>query len=229
MSDLEQAANVVDNEVVESPHLIGKQCIGCLRVLAYAFFTRDASYRDGRRDLCDVCARAPKLSIAEQTIRLNEGNLNSDAVKRQRFPHQEEYKNDAARVGRGMHSADFIKILQHLIHGLYFRDGAVIGDIAVYRVSEHVRPDWDGKNYQYLWYIQSGWMPEYSQYEFDARDVPVREKRRGWRTPLLRLIESGLLSERVCDEVFGRPEGPASSVWHRQLQVFRTNPGAYRQ
>lgn len=230
MSDLEQAANVVNRTVVESPQMLGKECIGCRRILEYAFFQRDASYRDGRRDLCDVCSRAPRLNMAEHTARLREGNYNSEAVKRQRWANQEDYRDDEARIGRPMYASDFINILRRLVPNLYFTDGRVIGDIAVYQTSGQKRPDWGGRDHKYLWYIPSGRMPEYSQYEFDdVRDIPIREKQRGWRTPLLRLIEAGLLSERVCNEVFGRAEGPASNVWYRQIQNFKNHPAAYGQ
>lgn len=229
MSYFEEAANVVDRDVVESPQLKGKECLGCLRILSYPFFKRDTSYRDGYRDLCDVCASAPKLSIAEHAIRLNEGNLNSEAVKRQRWAHQEDYKNSEARIGRGMYASDFLNILRRLVPNIYFTDGNVVGDIAVYQVSEQPRPDWGGCSYKYLWYIPTGWMPEFSQYEFDrVRDIAIREKQRGWRTPLLRLIEAGLLTEKLCNEVFGIPEGPGSVVWHRELSNYRANPQAYR-
>jgi hypothetical protein len=160
--------------------------------------------------------------MAEQVARLRESNYNSEAVRAQRWPFQDEYVDDAARVGRGMQSSDFINILRKLVPSLYFTDGNVIGDIAVYQVSDSPRPDWDGKTYRYLWFIPKGFLPEYSQYQFDTvRDVPIREKQRGWRTPLLRLIESGLLSEEDCNEVFGKPTGPASSVWYRNLHNFR--------
>lgn len=227
MSDLETAANTLNNRVVESPEVIGKECIGCARILEYAFFKRDASYRDGRRDLCDVCANAPRLSIAEHTARLQEGNFNSEAVKRQRWANQDDYRDDAARIGRGMQSADFIRILQRLVPDLYFMDGNVVGDIAVFQIYGKPQPDLSGKDYRYLFYIPNDWLPEYSLYEFDTiRDIPIREKQRGWRTALLRLIESKLLSENLCNDVFGRPEGPASSVWHRTLYSFRNHPAA---
>jgi len=227
MSDLETAANTLNNRVVESPHLMGKECIGCNRILEYQFFKRDSSYRDGRRDLCDVCANAPRLNIAEHTARLREGNYNSEAVRSQRWANQEDYRNAEARIGRPMFASDFIAILKRLIPDLYFMDGRVSGDIAAFRTYGRPQARLEGRTFEYLWYIPSGLLPEYSIYEFDeVHDVAIRERQRGWRTPLLRLIEAGLLTEEVCNQVFGRPEGPASTVWHRILYNFRNRPAA---
>lgn len=225
----ESEANVVNRDVVESPELKGKECIGCLRILEYGFFDRDASCRDGRKDICQICLKAPRLSIGEHTSRLKEANLNSEAVKRQRMSYQEELKDDAACIGRGMYTSDFLSIIKKLIPNLYFMDGRIEGDVAVFITSNRPRDDWGGKTFKYLWYVPTPWMPEFSQYEFDkVRDIAIKESQRGWRTPLLRLIESGLLTERVCDEVFGKPSGARSNRWYREIQSFRSNPEAYR-
>jgi len=227
MSDLETAANTLNNRVVESPHMMGKECIGCRRILEYQFFRPDSSYRDGRRDLCDVCVNAPRLNIAEHTARLREGNYNSEAVRSQRWANQDDYRNDEARIGRPMYATDFIRIARRLIPSLYFTDGNVIGDIAIYQTYDRPQPELDGRTYRYLGYIPNDLLPEYSLYEFDnVRDIAIREKKRGWRTPLLRFIEAGLLSESLCNEVFGRAEGPASTVWYRHLYNFRNRSAA---
>jgi hypothetical protein len=124
-----------------------------------------------------------------------------------------------------MHSSEFLYRLRTLIgtNKLFFTDGNFLGDIAVYQVSGVPRPDFDGvpPTFKYMWYIPIGWMPEFSVYEFDERWIPVREPIRGWRTPLLRLIKNGLLTESEVDWEFGPALGEASTVYKRDLYKYR--------
>ena len=221
MHSVSDEINVVDRRVVESPELLGKECIGCLRVLAYGFYKRDASYRDGHRDLCLSCESAPRLSTDEHTHRLREMNESSEAVRRQQWEHQEDYQNDAARIGRPMHHSDLIAKLTRLVPSLYITEGNIKGDLAVFRVYPQPQPRLEGRSFEYLFYMPIGLMPEFSIYEFNERNIPVREKMRGWRTVLLRLIKSKLLTEDQCHEAFGRAEGPGAIVYLRKLYEFR--------
>lgn len=227
MHELNDPANSVSRELVESNELLGKECIGCVRILPYAFFDRDSTYRDGRRDLCTTCQRAPRLSTEEHTARLRETNNSSEAVKRQRWDHQDDYRDDRSRVGRVVASGDFLAKIKQMVPQLYITDGRIIGDVAIFRTYPCPQPHLDGRDFEYLFYCPTGLLTEYSLYEFEtARDIPVREKLRGWRTVLLRLIRSGLLTEEQCDREFGRALGPASAVWYRRLYEYRNQAKA---
>lgn len=219
-----QEIDVLDKRVVESPELLGKECITCYRILEYAHFRADHTYRDGRRDQCTHCEASPRLSTAEHTARLRELNYNSVAVQRQRWEHQEEYRNDAARIGRPMHHTDLLAKLEKLIPSLYIVEGRIVGDLAIYRTFSQPQPQLEGRTFEYLFYTPTGYLPEYSIIEFDEiRDVPIREKMRGWRTVLLRLIKAGLITESECNRNFGHATGQASSVWYRKLSEHRNN------
>lgn len=227
MHDILDPANQVNRTVVESPDLLGKECIGCMRILAYDFFDRDSSYRDGRKDLCTSCSSAPQLSTEEHTARLREINNNSHAVKAQRWAHQDDYRDDRARIGRALPSGEFLAHIQRLIPELYMTDGRIVGDVALYRVYPQPQERLNGRDFEYLFYCPTGNIPEYSIYEFDTvRDVPIRERIRGWRTVLLRLIRCGLLTEETCDREFGVAVGPASNVWYRRLYEYRNKCNA---
>lgn len=227
MHDIHDPANTVSQEVVESSDLLGKECIGCVRILPYAYFDRDSSYRDGRKDLCTDCASAPRLSTEEHTARLRETNNNSEAVKRQRWEHQDDYRDDRARVGRVRPSGEFLSKIKALVPELYITDGRIIGDVAIFRTYPKPQERLGGRDFEYLFYCPTGLLPEYSLYEFETtRDIPVREKLRGWRTVLLRLIKSGLLTEGQCDREFGVALGPASHVWYRRLYEHRNKTKA---
>jgi len=121
-----------------------------------------------------------------------------------------------------MHHSDFLNVVKRLVPDLYIVPGNLPGDLAVFRTYPGPQTRLEGRDFEYLFYCPTGLLPEYSQYEFDTvRDVAIKEKRRGWRTVLLRLILNGLLSEDTCNKVFGPAKGPASSVWHRRLWASR--------
>ena len=222
MHDIQSPYNIIDPTIATSPEVMGRECLTCRRLLAYDLYRRDTSYRDGRRDQCIKCESEPELSMAEQTARLREMNNSSAAVQAQRWEKQEEYRNERDRWGRVMASSDFLRVLKRLVPSLYMMDGRVENDVAVFEVSDRPRDDWGGKAFRYLWYVPGGMLPEFSLYEFDeVRDIPIREKQRGWRTPLLMLIESGLLTESDCKAVFGEPSPGGRSVWERKMYAFR--------
>lgn len=221
MHDIHDAANAIDEEAGLSNDVLGKECIGCQRLLIYSFFERDSSYRDGRKDLCVSCASSPRLSTMEHICRLRELNASSHAIKRQRWQHQEDYRNDEARVGRLLHHSDFLYKLKKLVPSLFITEGRVIGDWAIFQTYPGPQSKLDGREWEYLFYCHMGYIPEFSIYEFNERDIPQRESRRGWRTVLLRLIKKGLLTEETCNKVFGKAEGVASVVWQRSLYNHR--------
>lgn len=211
--------NEIDRAVMESPELLGKECSGCYRVLAYKFYDRDSSNRDGYKDFCALCQSAERLSTEEHVSRQREMNYNSS--QNQRWEHQEELYDDAARIGRPLFSSDLLFTLGHLIPSLYVTDGRIAGDLAMFRTYGCPQEHLGGNTFEYLFYCPTGLLPEFSTYEISDRDVPIREKQRGWRTVLLRLIKAKMLTEEVADKVFGKADGKAASRYLRELQKFR--------
>jgi hypothetical protein len=64
--------------------------------------------------------------------------------------------------------------------------------------------------------------PEWSLMYFDALDVPVRERYRGWRTALLALIVNDVLTEDEVDRAFGPViQNEASELYRETLQSYR--------
>lgn len=221
MHDVEDPLSTMPNYISNF-----KECIGCMKSLPAAVFQKDASYRDGHRDLCSICEASPRMSTAEHTARLREMNFNSHAVKKQRWAYQDDYRDDEARDINHMHHSELIHRLKKLIPDLYVTEGRLIGDLAFFRTFPCPQPDLNNRDFQYLFYCPEGNMPEYSTYLFDDRDIPQREEKRGWRTILLRLIFCGLLTEEACNQEFGAPSGPASVVWRRELWQFRNKQKA---
>lgn len=224
MNDYTQEVSQIDRKVVESPDLLGRECAGCGRILAFGFYRKDTSYKDGHVPLCISCEAVPKLSLTEHTARVREMNRNSGAVKAQRWEDQNalELKNDSARQGAPMHHSELFARLQKYVPGLYVTDGRIIGNLAIYQIAGGPVKEWDNKDFRYLFYSEEGVMPEFSQYEMNPdTDVPVREKKRGWRTVLLRCIKMGLLTEEQSNKEFGAATGPASTLWYKTLWQTR--------
>lgn len=159
MHDLESPSSVLDREVVESSNLLGKECCCCGKILAYSFFQRDSSYRDGRRDQCTECARAPRLSTLEHTARLRELNYSSHAVKKQRWSNQEDYENTVARLGAPMHHTDLLLKIRKWVPNIYVTEGRIIGDLAVFQTYPCPQPDLEGRDFRYLFLHPHGAPP----------------------------------------------------------------------
>jgi hypothetical protein len=56
---------------------------------------------------------------------------------------------------------------------------------------------------QCITHLQYPWSQEWSLLYFDAYDVPIGERRRGWRTAMLELILKGVLTEDEVNRAFG--------------------------
>jgi hypothetical protein len=216
----------VPTEVLDqrNTRLHWKECCSCFNVKPFGQFRTDSSFREGVRDQCYECESTPRLSTIEHTHRLRENTYSSEAVRAQRWgKDQLDCIDEEARQGRYRYSSEIYGFLKDEIPSLYFTDGNFIGDVSIYRTYGCPQPQLEGRTFQYLFYMPLGWMREYSIYEFDHRDVPVREKERGWRTVLLRFIKTRLLSESRVNNTFGEPYGPGSIHYQRQLWRWRNN------
>jgi len=220
MHNIYDSDNIVDRNIVESEELLGRECCCCFRILPSNRFRRDSSTKDGRAIRCIACESTPSLSIDENTAMMRERNNNSDALKKLRPVYMDSLRCEIARIGKVMWAHEFLEKLQKLLPGLRWIPGKIEGDISVYIMDTH--PEFQPLGYRYLWYVESGIMPEFSLYEFDERDFPIKEKKRGWRTPLLRCILAGMISQADAESMFGRPpENLASEVWYRRLYAYR--------
>jgi len=213
MHDINDPQYQIDRDILESETLNGRECCCCQRILTLKHFKADHTNRDGRAERCNFCESTPWLSIDENTARLREQNYNSEALKRQRPPWIDSMKCDIGRIGRVMDSLSFLNKLKTLIPGLHWLSGNVAGDFSVY-----IRDSREESGMRYLWYVPQGTLPEFSLHEFDDRDCPIKEKLRGWRTPLLRCLLSDMITEKQANDVFGSPaENLASQVYRTRL------------
>jgi hypothetical protein len=227
--------DVIDYEAGAADDVRGMECASCFRLLTFHFFDRNARYKSGYEPQCSWCKAQPALSISEHTSRLREMNYNSEGTNRQRHPDQEEFHKE--RKGEMMDYSLFLQKLLHVYPKLYVTQGAVTVngvpvDISLFATSGSPCKEWKGQSAKYLGYITMGPMPEYTEYEFDSRDVMQKAIRIGWRDVLLRFIKNRVLTEEQVYKEFGPPSGFAdSTLWYKKLHQYRnsksqTNPAS---
>ncbi len=225
MSLIESDYDVVNWEAGADSNLRGAECSSCFRLLEYKFFPSNHAYKSGYGPQCQWCLSQPRLSIAEHTARLREKNFNSEGTRRQRHPDQDLMKNETK--GEMMDFSLFLQKLHHVYPGLYITPGMVTVDgipcdISLYATSGVGKSEWGGNSFKYLGYVTIGPMPEFTEYEFDSRDILLRAKRIGWRSVLLRFIRAHILTEEQVNKEFGPPSGIAdATLWFKKLHQFR--------
>ncbi len=153
----------------------------------------------------------------EEVIKQRE--LSTDSVKEYRFFRQEEDRlsDEKQRQGELMFCLDFVEKLNTIIPA--YLSSKIIGGLSGLYVFV---PDVKGGHWKYVCGVQASVMNEYSVVRFDTHNLPVSEKKRGWRTVLLRLIVGSFISEEDAHRVFGEPfSGPISRRYREQLFYFR--------
>lgn len=224
---IESDYDVLDYQAGVDDEIRGQECHSCFRLLKWNFFDRNPVYKNGYSPQCSWCKKQPVLSIAEHTARLREMNYSSEGTKRQRHPDQESFHED--REGEVMSFSLFLQKLHHVYPNLYATPGAVTVngvqvDISLFATSGSARSEWNNQTAKYMGYITVGTMPEYTEYEFDSRDVLQRAIRIGWRDVLLRFIKNNILTEAQVNKEFGRPSGLANSTyWYKKLHQYRNS------
>lgn len=210
-----------------------KQCESCQSIKPFGQFRRDSSYKEGVRNQCLSCESVPRLNMTEHVSRAREMNFNNEQTKAQRWgKDQLDFMDDRPRMVGYMHHSDFLRKLNSIAkYQLYIRDGNFVGDLVIYKVwekfvvkeqniySETFNPN--EPTFEYICYLPMGYSPEFSIIYFDDRAIPIRESQRGWRTVLLRLINSKIVTEEDVNKVFGRARGVGAVAYNRQLYRWR--------
>lgn len=154
----------------------------------------------------------------EKFHELHESNCN--ARKQHRFENQDELKTH--REGRIFHMNEFMfKLRSAGLTAWYTNKGGMAGTLGLYVSHEGLKPACQHESGapHYVGFVQVPFMQEFEELHFDAHDLPLGSKRRGWRTILLKLIEQKMLTEAKAHESFGEPLG--SVVSRRYLQYLK--------
>ena len=207
--------DVVDHEVAFSRSLLGKECQLCRRVLAYKFFDRDSSSKDGYALICPTCKATPRLSAAENFSRQREANFASEAVSSQRRPDEEDYM-DRDSKGRVLYSSQFLSKLKEAKVPIICGPAHFLDEISLYiDNSNGTLPP------LYVGWIPVGLIQEFSEYSYNDYAVPSDEIIHGYRGILKNLIINKFLTEKKCEEVFG---SCTEKIWGKTMWELR-NPG----
>jgi hypothetical protein len=149
----------------------------------------------------------------ELLAELYEGNAENS--KQYQFLHPNEYKDEGPRLGKIMHSTEFLKKLRKECKLDCWYRAHPHRDKATLIVRR------DGLEPEVACWVQLGFAPEYELVRFDRYGVVLDSKMRGWRTCTLQMILKGILTEELADKVFGKAEGPASGRYKGTLYSFR--------
>lgn len=148
------------------------------------------------------------LSVAEELVRAKEDNAR--LTRRHDLPGQRDFVERDPRIGRALHSSEFLRRLRRAVPDLYVHPGQP-GQVGLYRAVH------GAGELQYVCGMPLGDLPEYSIAHLDAKGVAKREER-GWRTVLLRFIVGRHTTESRARRIFGEPSnGVVAKHWRRQL------------
>ncbi len=203
--------------------IMGKICHTCSRGLYHSHFQKDSSVKDGYAHICNSCRAAPRLSMAEHTLRMREENFSSEHARKLRGENPESWMGPA-RFGSQKSCYDFLRELAALCPDLVIVEGNVSdtglrddADLMLYKAYPCPQAHLDGRDFAAIGYINRGVLPEFSIFAFGKMGERDHEIKRGWRTILLRCIQLGMLSEELAEKKFGKVEGPAGEQYRRQL------------
>lgn len=215
MHEIGAADNVLDYDLAFSRELLGKECAACRRAYPYRYFNRQSSSRDGYAQICPSCQNSPRLSTEEHLYRYREMNENSAATDAQRRPDELDYL-ERDSVGRALYHNEFILKLREILGTrLIVGDAYFLNEFSLY-VEDYTKTDTNGV--QYIGYIPTGRIQEFSTYEYNQYGVPIDETSRGYRGILMKLITLGYITEHECSRVFG----PCSEkIWAKNLFNLR--------
>ena len=180
------------------------------------------------------------LNPEESVIRLREEIIAQEANKR--LWHQDELADQERSEGPRLNWTELLRRIQKLNHGIKVKDG-LVDDKGVKAVCLYLkkRPDEytpeeladplgntppNGPfflDHRYVGGFMQHEMSEWGHVLTDTSKVAVRE-RRGWRTVLMKLIQSGVLSYEQTIKEFGDPKWDArATFWNEELQQYRSN------
>ena len=158
-----------------------------------------------------------RLNPTEALASLEEDTDRS--LQKFRLPEQDTLTKEEARWGRAMHHTDFLSKLRIIVPGLVVQEAPYTPNaFSLYQVK--------GDTVQYLGWMHQEYAPEFEVIITDKRNLPIAQKR-AWRTVLLRLIKSGVITEQQANQVFGPPtEGEQAKFYREELWLFRNHRSA---
>jgi hypothetical protein len=154
-----------------------------------------------------------RLNIEEGVAKAKEDNIRM--ASQYRIPDQDLLSKVEMAVGNPMDWKDLVNKLLRLSTNIVVEKGGYPNAVAV-RV---IKKDEFGETQkQYVSGFLMERMPEFSAIIKDENDLPKREIR-GWRTVLDALIDTGVVTQKKCDLIFGPALGQRAVLWDRASQA----------
>jgi len=144
--------------------------------------------------------------------------LSSEVAKEYQFVAPDEYNDAEERMGRILHSSEFINILRDKV-GLkcWYRQHPHADKVTLLiQKGLGTRPP------EVACWVQLGFMPELSIMRFDDHGIPLNESHRGYRTCLLQMLLKGFITEQQIIKYFGPAKN--TPAWER----YNTNVHSVR-
>lgn len=131
-----------------------------------------------------------------------------------RLSDHEQLKQVEKRAGQMMTSSEFIQRVEKVTHREVWAEKSLRspGVLGFYHVKNREKT--------YVCAFDEGVLPEHSIIEVDNADLPVKE-RRGWRTVLTRLLQSGAMSWPQILHSFSDTHSAVSERWRFNTREFR--------
>jgi hypothetical protein len=155
-----------------------------------------------------------RLNEKESVIRLREECLAEASVCK--IDGQDELEKAERSAGPRMYYTEIISRIRKENPQFYVKDG-IPGNVALYAtvMNEEGIPE-----ERYVGGIPKEWLPEYSHVILDSSHLPIREIR-GWRSVIIALVKSGVLTYKQAVNQFGEATGSRSTRWHQQLHKYK--------
>src|SRR5579864_5207727 len=119
--------------------------------------------------------RHDNTSSENQEELCRQKELNDELVKQYQWLDPNEYENEEERIGRVMHSTQFIALLHKAGVRCWYRTHPQPDKLTLVVLHDDINPSEVG-----CW-VQRGYTCELSLMNFDEHGVPTSERRRGWR------------------------------------------------
>jgi hypothetical protein len=168
-----------------------------------------------------------RLSAAEACERETESLLAIEAKKR--IWMQDELEDPERQSGQRLNWTEVIRRLRRCNPGIVPYESNTPGDIALlvrkkpheFTAADAELPNGFLRDHKYITGFPRQELPEYSYVTLDSSLLPTREVR-GWRSVLLSLVRSGVISYPAAIQEFGDPRGDQRSTrWSEQTKEFR--------
>lgn len=152
--------------------------------------------------------------LSKEEILLQSFEQTDKRLQQFRLDDHEELKNVEQRLGRPMSHQELIRKVTTTNPKVWAEESLADRNVMGFYTERN------GEKVCLAAAFEKGWLPEFSIIFTDAADLPIKEKR-GWRTVLIRLLSSGVLTWAQVLDIFGDAHGVNSKRWRYYTQRYR--------